>query len=66
MKASYVDLDAQALDTALVGLSEVLRQQIPELHNAFTLKRSLQDDLHACELVRTRQVAWPVKSVTHD
>lgn len=58
LKASYVDLDARALDTAVVGLSEVLRQQIPELHNAFKLTRSLGNDLHACELVRARQVAW--------
>ena len=59
LKASYVDLDAQALDDAVAGLSEVLRQQIPELHSAFKLTRSLENDLHACELTRTRQVAWP-------
>jgi hypothetical protein len=54
--ASYVPLDAQALEAAVVGLSEVLIQQIPDLHRSYSLTRSLENDLHAAALVREGQV----------
>lgn len=57
LKASYVDLDAHALEAAAVRLSEVLVRQIRELHSAYALARSLENDLFAAEVVRGRQVA---------
>ena len=57
LRASYAPLDAGALDEAVVALGEVLLQQIPDLHGAFALGRSLENDLHAARIVTTRQIA---------
>jgi hypothetical protein len=56
LRQSYASLDADALETAVVALSEVLIGQISELHDTFALARSLENDLHAAELVRSRQI----------
>ena len=55
LKASYVDLDTHALEAAAVRLSEVLVRQIRELHSAYALARSLENDLFAAEVVRGRR-----------
>ena len=54
---SYVGLNAADLDDGVVALSEVLRQQIRELHRKFQLNRPLTSDLSAVDLVTGRQVA---------
>jgi predicted nucleotidyltransferase len=54
---SYVGLNGADLDDAVVTLSNVLAQQIPELHRKFGLNRQLASDLSAVELVAGRQVA---------
>jgi predicted nucleotidyltransferase len=53
---SYVGLNADDIDQAVVDLSTVLVGQIVELHNKFDLKRTLATDLFAADLVRKRQV----------
>lgn len=53
---SYVGLDADEIDQAVVELSSVLVGQIVELHNKFNLQRKLATDLFAADLVRKRQV----------
>jgi hypothetical protein len=53
---SYVGLDANDLDQAVVELSTVLVGQIVDLHNKFELRRQLATDLFAADLVRNRQV----------
>jgi hypothetical protein len=57
LRGSYVSLDGADLETAVVDLCAVLEVQIRELHSAFAMDRSLEADLHAAELVRTREVA---------
>lgn len=54
---SYVGLDASAIEAAVVALSDMLGKQIPELHKAFALERSLALDVDAIELVKARQIA---------
>jgi hypothetical protein len=54
---SYVGLNANALDEAVVSLGHVLTQQIQTLHSKFELDRSLATDLVAVELVTGRAVA---------
>jgi hypothetical protein len=54
---SYVRLNAVDLDDAVVGLSNLLAQQIREVHRKFELNRLLSSDLSAVELVAGRQVA---------
>jgi predicted nucleotidyltransferase len=57
LEGSYAGLNATAIEAAAVTLSEALAQQIPKLHAAFELGRSLAADLEAVNLVRARQVA---------
>ena len=57
LERSYVSLSADDIDGAVVDMSNILVEQIPELHKAFDLKRSLSTDLYALNLVRMRQVA---------
>jgi predicted nucleotidyltransferase len=57
LNASYVDLDPLTLEAAVVGLTEILARQIPELHRSYALTRSLENDLHAAALIRDRQIA---------
>jgi hypothetical protein len=57
LERSYVGLNADELDRAVIGLSAVLAQQIPELHKKFVWNRSLTTDLQAVELVMKGQVA---------
>ncbi len=57
LERSYVGLNADDIDKAVVDLSEILVQQIPELHRMFDLRRPLETDLYAADLVRTRQIA---------
>lgn len=49
-------MNATELDDAVVALSHVLAQQIPELHRKFELNRPLATDTAAAELVTGRQV----------
>jgi predicted nucleotidyltransferase len=56
LEQSYVALNGEQIDRALVGLSHVLVRQLPELHKKFGLNRSLPADLHAADLIRTRQI----------
>jgi predicted nucleotidyltransferase len=53
---SYVGLDADEVDDAVVALGQVLAQQIRELHRKVELNRNLATDLGAVELVTRRQV----------
>jgi predicted nucleotidyltransferase len=56
LAASYVPLNAPAIEGAVIVLSEVVAQQIPDLHRSYPLARSLQNDLHAITLVTDRQI----------
>jgi hypothetical protein len=56
LQRSYVGLDADDIDQAVVELSTVLVGQIVDVHNKFDLKRTLATDLFAADLVRKRQV----------
>jgi hypothetical protein len=53
---SYVGVNADDIDHAVVVLSAVLVGQIAELHKKFDLKRTLATDLFAADLVLKRQV----------
>jgi hypothetical protein len=53
---SYVGLDANDIDQAVVELSAVLAGQIVDLHDKFDLKRPLSADVFAADLVRKRQI----------
>jgi hypothetical protein len=57
LQRSYVGLDADDIDQAVVELSAVLVGQIIDLHNKFDLKRKLATDVFAADLVRNREVA---------
>ena len=57
LERSYVGLNANDIDTAVVDLCGILVEQIPALHERFALKRTLAMDLSAADLVRNRQVA---------
>ena len=48
---SYVPLEATALEAATIKLSNLLSEQIVELHNRFDLHRSLENDAYAVEIV---------------
>jgi hypothetical protein len=57
IERSYVTLNANALDRALIELSEALAEQIPLLHRIYVLDRPRANDLYALELVQAQQVA---------
>jgi hypothetical protein len=56
LQRSYVGLDTDDIDQAVVELSTVLVGQIIDLHNKFDLKRKLATDVFAADLVRNREV----------
>ncbi|EDX83197.1 hypothetical protein S7335_376 [Synechococcus sp. PCC 7335] len=53
--SSYAPLEAITLESVTIELSKVLSEQIPELHSRFDLRRSLENDTYAVELV-TKQL----------
>jgi hypothetical protein len=57
LERSYVGLNPDEIDRAVVDLSAVLAQQVAELHRKFDLKRPLTGDLQAVDVVTRRQVA---------
>lgn len=56
LERSYVGLNADAIEGAVVGPSEGVARQIVAAHGAFTLDRSLATDLRALDMIRARQV----------
>lgn len=50
-RQSYVGLDRRQIEKAFRELFRVYRQQIIELHNQFLLRRSLENDLYAVDLI---------------